>query len=82
MSKRQIFPPTRANHDRRRTDCRLAIEDRMLELLGDAIEAGWTKEEVLAAMIEVADETALAMHQNVLLSVETELRKLMKKKGN
>ncbi|WP_157929563.1 hypothetical protein [Phyllobacterium zundukense] len=53
----------------------------MLELLGDAIEAGWTKEEVLAAMIEVADDTALAMHQNVLLSVETELRKL-KKKGN
>ncbi|PIO46106.1 hypothetical protein B5P45_04055, partial [Phyllobacterium zundukense] len=66
---------------RRRGDCRLAIEDRMLELLGDAIEAGWTKEEVLAAMIEVADDTALAMHQNVLLSVETELRKL-KKKGN
>ncbi len=52
----------------------------MLELLGDAFQAGWTKAEVLAAMIEVADNTALAMHQNVLLSMETELRKLMKKK--
>ena len=52
----------------------------MLELLGDAQVAGWTQEEVLAAMIEVADNTALAMQQNVLLSVETELRKLMKKK--
>ncbi len=80
MSKRQIFPPIRNNRDlRRRADCRLAIEDRMLELLGDAIEAGWTKEEVLAAMIEVADETALAMYPNVLLSVETVLRKLKKK---
>jgi hypothetical protein len=36
--------------------------------------------EVLAATIEVADNTALAMHENVLLSVETELRKLMKKR--
>jgi hypothetical protein len=51
-----------------------------LDLLGDAIEAGWTKEEVLVAMIQVADGTALAMHENVLLSVETELRKLMKKR--
>ena len=53
--------------------------DQMLELLGDAQVAGWTKEEVLAAMIEVAEKTNLAMQQNVLLSVETELRKLMKK---
>ncbi|ATU91228.1 hypothetical protein BLM14_05970 [Phyllobacterium zundukense] len=51
ISKRQIFRPIRDHHLRRRAGCRLAIEDRMLELLGDAIEAGWTKEEVLAAMI-------------------------------
>ena len=43
---------------------------------------GWNKDEILAAMIEVADNNALAMHQNVLVSVETELRKLMKKKRN
>ena len=31
-------------------------------------------------MITVADNTSLAMHQNILLSVEIELRKLIKKK--
>jgi hypothetical protein len=35
--------------------------------------------EVLAAMIEVADNTSLAMHQNIQLSAETEWCKLMKK---
>ncbi len=52
----------------------------MLELLGDAQVAGWPRDEVVAAMIEVAENTNLAMHPNVLLSVETELRKLIKKK--
>jgi len=32
-------------------------------------------------MIEVAENTNLALHQDVLLSVETELRKLMKRKN-
>jgi hypothetical protein len=73
-------PQHPANHPDRFRDCQRAIEDRMLELLGDAQVAGWTKEEVLAAMIEVVENTNLAMHPNVLLSVETELRKLMKKK--
>jgi hypothetical protein len=74
---RPQHPP---NHPDRFQDCQRALEDRMLELLGDAQVVGWTKEEVLAAMIEVAENTNLAMHPNVLLSVETELRKLMKKK--
>ncbi|MBZ9656589.1 hypothetical protein [Phyllobacterium lublinensis] len=52
----------------------------MLGLLGDAIDAGWSKDEILAAMIALADDTALAMHENVLLSVETELRKFKKKR--
>jgi hypothetical protein len=42
-------------------------------LLGDAQVAGWTKEEVLAAMIEVAENTNPAMHPNDLLSVKAEL---------
>ena len=67
-------------HPDRFNECQRVIEDRMLELLGDAQVAGWTREEVLAAMIEVADNTSLAMHQNILLSVEAQLRKLMKKK--
>lgn len=68
------------SHPDRFSDCQKAIEDRLLELLGDAIEAGWSKDEVLAAMITVADNTALAMHGTVLLSVETELKKLMNKR--
>lgn len=74
---RPQHPP---KHPGRFADCQRAIEDRMLELLGDAQVAGWTKEEVLAAMIEVAENTNLAMHPNVLLSVETELKKLRKKR--
>lgn len=70
------YPP---NHPDRFQDCQRAIEDRMLELLGDAQAAGWTKEEVLAAMIEVAENTHLAMHPNVFHSVETELKRLRKK---
>jgi hypothetical protein len=31
------------DHADRFSECRWAMEDRMLELLGDAIEAGWTK---------------------------------------
>ena len=70
------------SHPDRFSECQRAVEDYVLELLGDAVEAGWNKDEILAAMIEVADNNALAMHQNVLVSVETELRKLMKKKRN
>jgi hypothetical protein len=51
------YPP---NHPDRFQDCQRAIDDRMSELLDDAQAAGWTKEEVLAAMIEVAENTNLA----------------------
>lgn len=67
-------------HPNRFNDCQIAIEDRVLELLGDAITAGWEKDEVLAAIIEVAENTNLAMHESVLLSVETELKRFRKKK--
>jgi len=52
----------------------------MIDLLANAVKAGWTKDEVPAAMIELADDTARAVHENVLLTVETELRKRMKKR--
>ena len=57
-------PKCTRNDPERFADCQRAVEDRMLELLGDAQVAGWTKEEVLAAMIAV---TNLAMHSNILL---------------
>ncbi|TXR49549.1 hypothetical protein [Phyllobacterium endophyticum] len=68
------------NHPDRFADCQRAIEDRLLELLGDATMAGWTRTEILAAIIEVADITSLAMHKNIGLSVEAELRKLKGKR--
>ncbi len=67
------------SHPDRFNECQRAVEDRMLELLGDAQLAGWSKDEILAAMIEVAENT-MAVHPNVLLLVETELRKLRKKR--
>jgi hypothetical protein len=50
-------------------------------LLGDALDAGWNKDEVLATMIQVADNIALAMQANALLCVESELRKFMRKRN-
>lgn len=41
---------------------------------------GWDKDEVLEAIIEVAENTNLAMHESVLLSVKTELKRFRKKK--
>ena len=67
-------------HPDRFNECQMAIEDKLLELWGDAIEAGWKRDEVLAAIIEIADNTSLAMHSNILLSVETELMRFRKKK--
>jgi hypothetical protein len=74
-----ILPPCRPRTDPDRfTDCQLAIEDEFIALLTKATESGWDKDEVIAAFIEVADNTALALQANVLLSVETEMRRLRK----
>ena len=59
-------PQHPTNHPDRFEDCQRAVDDRMLELLGDAQVAGWPRDEVVAAMIEVAENTNLAVHPNVL----------------
>jgi hypothetical protein len=64
------------NHPDRFTDCQRAIEGRIIELLRDAYIAGWSRGEILAAIVEIADNTSLALRQDMLLSVEAELRKL------
>lgn len=58
-------------------DCQMAIEDGVLQLLGDAQTAGWSRAEVLAAIIEVADNTSLALDENERLDVETHLKKFL-----
>jgi hypothetical protein len=72
-----LKPTLPRDHPDRFSAYQLAIED---EVIDRAVEAGWTKVAVLAAMIELADDTARAVHENMLLSVETELRKGIKKR--
>lgn len=74
-------PRKPAGHKDRLSDCQRAIEDKLLELFGEAVAAGWTEDEVFAAIVTVADTTQLAMHQQQLSSIETELRKMMKKRN-
>ncbi|MCX8282500.1 hypothetical protein OSJ77_20110 [Phyllobacterium sp. 0TCS1.6C] len=76
-----ILPPRRTRSDPNRfSDCQRAIEDELVALLTEATEAGWDKDEVLAAIVDVADNTALALQDNSLLSEETELRRFRRKK--
>ncbi|WP_155810842.1 hypothetical protein [Phyllobacterium sp. UNC302MFCol5.2] len=53
----------------------------MIELFGEAVAAGWAEDEIFAAIVAVADTTQLAMHQEQLLSIETELQRAMKNPG-
>ncbi|MCO4316369.1 hypothetical protein M8997_004170 [Phyllobacterium sp. 21LDTY02-6] len=71
-----ILPPSRTRSDPDRfSDCQRAIEDELIALLTEATEAGWDRDEVLAAIVDVADKTALALQENKLLSEETELKR-------
>ena len=36
-------------------DCQEAIENKIQQVMEDAIRAGWTREEAAAALVEVAD---------------------------
>ncbi|SDP46272.1 hypothetical protein SAMN05428967_2230 [Phyllobacterium sp. YR620] len=73
-------PRKPSGHKDRLSDCQMAIEDRLLELFGEAVAAGWAEDEVFAAIVSVADTTQLAMHQEQLVSVETQLRRAMTKR--
>ncbi|MCX8282503.1 hypothetical protein OSJ77_20125 [Phyllobacterium sp. 0TCS1.6C] len=77
-----ILPPRRSRSDPARfSDCQLAIEDELIALIAKASLAGWDEDEVLAAIVEVADNTALAMQENKLLSEETELKRFRRNAG-
>jgi len=45
-------------------DCQEALTSKFHDLLDSAIEAGWNEYEVLAALIEMADNRALANDAN------------------
>lgn len=57
-------------HPDRFNECQRAIEDELIGLFVKAELAGWDKDEILAAISEIADNTALALNKDVLLSVQ------------
>lgn len=73
-------PKAKGNYSDRFNDCQLAIEDGLIDLLGAASVAGWSQQEVLTAIIEVADNTALALDARGKTDVEIRLHNLIKKK--
>ncbi len=68
-------------HPDRFDACQLAIEDELIELLGRACDAGWHRDEVISAITEVADNLALARREDVAVSVELHVARLMKKRS-
>ncbi|MGH6861017.1 MAG: hypothetical protein ACRECY_12210 [Phyllobacterium sp.] len=66
------------NHPARFTECQRAIEDSVVNVIGEAIDAGWDRDEVLAAMIDVTDNMALAMHSDI--SLDAEIARIRKRK--
>lgn len=83
MSPQNIIRPQHPrSHPDRFTECQRAVEDSIINVIGDASDAGWDRDEILAAIIAAADDMALALNSNnTLLSAETELARLNKRKG-
>lgn len=81
MARRNTVPrPTTAKYDTGRfEECQLAVEDGVLQLLGDAVESGWGKAEVIAAIIAAAEKAQLAQDKFVGPSVAIYLRRFLKK---
>ena len=48
-------PKQDGDYDYRFLDCQEAIEDKIQQVMEEAIRAGWTREEAAAALVEVAD---------------------------
>ena len=79
MNRPSIARPRRPrNHPDRFLECQRAVENTVISAIGEASAAGWQKDEIIAAIVEVADNMQLVLNVKVLLSVETELRKLIK----
>ena len=58
----------------------MAIEDEFIELVGRACDAGWHRDEVLGAIVEVADNLALARREDMAIAIELHVAQLVKKK--
>ncbi len=75
----EIPPPTVDEKDPDRfINCQDALHVEFQDLVARAVAAGWRPQEVLVAMIELADNQALLMEANA--EVEAAL-KVLKRKG-
>lgn len=63
-----ITPPKPGSSDRF-IDCQEAIDSRVHQIVHDAYVAGWDRGEVLAAIIEVAENYALMLGENEALKL-------------
>lgn len=68
------------HHEDRFDECQLAVENELIELVCRACDSGWHRDEVLAAIIAIADNLALARREHVALAVEMYVREMMKKR--
>jgi hypothetical protein len=53
-------PPAAGDNEHLHLLCQMAVELPLQELLDAAVEAGWSRQSVLAAITEVADNLMLA----------------------
>ncbi len=61
---RDLKPPTVARtHPDRSIECQAALSDSFDELVDQAIAAGWTDEEIAAALTALADNRILGIAQ-------------------
>ncbi len=75
----EIPPPQVDENDPDRfISCQDALHPEFQDFVGRAVAAGWRPQEVLVAMIELADNQALMMEANA--EVEAAL-KVLKRKG-
>ncbi|MDQ0323974.1 hypothetical protein QO002_006181 [Pararhizobium capsulatum DSM 1112] len=60
-----IQPPAYpGKYEDRFLDCQREIDTRIIDLVSEACRAGWSAQEVLAAVIEVADNLMLGADEN------------------
>lgn len=72
-----IPPPPPPDEENRHLLCQMAVEIPLQDLIEEAVQVGWDETEVLAAIIEVADNLMLVNVNNAELDA---LLKAMKRK--
>lgn len=64
MDMKRIFPPTTERHPDRFLQCQKAMAGAFSEVPLAAVEAGWKPEDIVSAMVELADHMMLGVMAN------------------